>query len=116
MATTSFQQIYALSDAIVQRFQPQRIILFGSYADGAPTSDSDVDLLVIMPTNLLPAYQAAEILNHVNPAFAIDLLVRTPEEVQQRLAWNDSFMQNIVEKGRMLYAAAGDRMDYQSRG
>lgn len=113
---TSLQQICALSDAIVQQFQPQRIILLGSYADGVPKPDSDVDLLVIMPTNLPPAYQAAEILNCVNPAFAVDLLVRTPEEVQQRLAWNDSFMQNIVEKGRMLYAAAGDRMDYQSRG
>ena len=47
-----------------------------------------------------------EILNKINPKFAVDLLVRTPEQVQQRLAWNDFFLQEILAQGKILYEAA----------
>src|SRR2546426_12141180 len=71
---------------IVQEFQPERIILFGSYAHGTPTADSDVDLLVILPFEGKAPRKSLEILNKINPQFAVDLLVRTPQQVQQRLA------------------------------
>ena len=50
--------------------------------------------------------KSLEILNTINPQFAVDILVRTPEQVQQRLAWNDFFLQEILEKGKVLYEAA----------
>ena len=91
---------------IVQEFQPERIILFGSYAYGTPTADSDVDLLVILPFEGKAPRKSLEILNKINPQFAVGLLVRTPAQVQQRLAWNDFFLQEILAKGTVLYEAA----------
>ena len=91
---------------IVQEFQPERIILFGSYAYGTPTTDSDVDLLVILPFAGKASRKALEILNKIDPQFAMDILARTPEHVQQRLAWNDFFLREILAKGKILYEAA----------
>jgi len=102
----ALQTITNISRQIVQEYHPEQIILFGSYAYGTPRPDSDVDLLVVMPYEGHAAYKALEILTHINPPFAIDLLVRTPEEVQRRLALNDFFLRDVVTKGRILYAAA----------
>ncbi len=99
------EEIQRLSDKIAQDFHPERIILFGSYAYGRPTPDSDVDLLVILPHKGKGSAKSAEILVQVRPTFPVDLLVRTPEQMQQRLAWNDFFLREILEKGRILYAA-----------
>jgi predicted nucleotidyltransferase len=100
------ESIRKMTERIVQEFKPERIILFGSYAYGTPTSHSDVDLLVILPFQGQAPRKSLEILNKVNPKFAVDLLVRTPEQVQQRLAWNDFFLQEILAKGTVLYDAA----------
>jgi predicted nucleotidyltransferase len=97
--------IQEVTQRIVQEFHPERVILFGSYAYGTPTADSDVDLLVILPYDGKGPRKALEILNKVNPKFPADILVRTPEQVQQRLAWNDFFLRDILEKGKVLYAA-----------
>jgi uncharacterized protein len=99
-------RIAELSERIVRQFAPERIVLFGSHAYGAPDEDSDVDLLVIMPYTGHPARKAAEILRAIQPRLPLDLIVRTPEEVCQRLAWNDFFLREIMEKGVVLYAAA----------
>lgn len=101
----NLSSIHELTDRIVQAYHPERIILFGSYAYGTPTADSDVDLLVILPCKGRGSRTAVEILNTVNPRFPVDLLVRTPEQVRQRLAWNDFFLREILEKGRVLYEA-----------
>lgn len=106
MAT--LESIIATSDRIAREFQPERIVLFGSHAYGTPRSDSDVDLLVVMPFVGHAAYKALEILNRVNPPFPVDLLVRTPEEVARRIALNDFFLRDILTRGRVLYAAAHD--------
>jgi len=98
--------IRAMTERIVQEFQPERVILFGSYAYGTPTSDSDVDLLVIVPFEGKAPRKALEILNKIDPKFAVDIVVRTPDQVQQRLRWNDFFLQEIMAKGKVLYEAA----------
>lgn len=98
--------IREIADRIAQAFNPEQIILFGSYAYGTPTSDSDVDLLIILPFEGKAPRKSLEILNHVNPGFAVDILVRTPEQIQQRLAWNDFFLQEIIDKGKVLYETA----------
>lgn len=99
-------EIKELSDRIAREFQPERIILFGSYAYGTPTEDSDVDLLVILPFEGKGAWKSLEILQKTNPNFAVDLLARTPEEIDRRLGWNDYFLREIIEKGKVLYEAA----------
>lgn len=99
------ESIHELTARIVQEFRPERIILFGSYAYGTPTRESDVDLLVILHCEGKQARKAVEILNTIDPKIPVDLLVRTPEQVQQRLAWKDFFLQEIMEKGKSLYEA-----------
>ena len=98
--------IQELTARIVQEFQPERVILFGSYAYGTPTSDSDVDLLVVLPHEGKGTRKAIEILNTINPKIPVDLLVRTPEQLDRRLAWNDFFLQEVMKKGRVLYEAS----------
>ncbi len=104
------QQIEALSQQIAEQFTPNKIILFGSYAQGEPTKDSDVDLRVILPFEGYPFRQASVILGATDPDFAVDLLVRTPAQLQQRLTQGDGFMQDILATGRVLYEVAHPRM------
>ena len=103
---TSISQIKALSRKIAEQFSPEQIILFGSRAHGRPHADSDVDLLVVMQCEGPGARKAAEILNRIQPEFAVDLIVRTPEEVRRRLALEDRFLADVVRHGRVLYEAA----------
>ncbi|MFN2455214.1 MAG: nucleotidyltransferase domain-containing protein [Pyrinomonadaceae bacterium] len=98
-------QILALSNSIAQEFQPERIILFGSYAAGNPRADSDVDLLIVMSFEEKPIRKALEILHKIEPRIPVDLLVRTPEQVKERIDTNDWFMRDVLEKGRVLYEA-----------
>jgi predicted nucleotidyltransferase len=95
-----------LACRIGREFRPRRVILFGSHAYGRPTADSDVDLLVIMPVRGNPVEKAVEIRRRVRPAFPADFLVRTPSEVRRRLAWNDFFLKEVIEKGKVLYESS----------
>lgn len=88
---------------IVRRFHPDKIILFGSYAYGAPTPDSDVDLLVVMPTRN-QVEQAVRIDEAIEDrGFPLDLIVRTPKMLQKSLRWGDWFIGDAVTRGRVLY-------------
>lgn len=99
------EEIHALSAKIARAFQPEQIILFGSYAYGKPGPNSDVDLLVVMPYTRHAVYQAAEILTAVKPGFPVDMIVRTPEELAARIVQGDLFLREVVERGQVLYAA-----------
>src|SRR5262245_38634459 len=66
--------------AIAEEFQPDKIILFGSYAYGTPHEDSDVDLLVVMPARD-PHSQAVRIQWQLSAPFPLDLIIRTPKEM-----------------------------------
>jgi uncharacterized protein len=98
-------EIKAFSQQIVEKFQPERIILFGSYAYGQPTEDSDVDLLVILLCAEMPVQTAIAIRRQIKSPFPLDLIARTPEQIQQRLDMGDFFIQDIISKGRILYEA-----------
>jgi uncharacterized protein len=98
-----FEEIQTFSQKIVDQFNPDRIILFGSYAYGQPNEDSDVDLLVILPFEDLPVYKAIEIRRQIKPTFPLDLLARTADQIQQRLEMGDFFIQDIMQKGQVLY-------------
>jgi predicted nucleotidyltransferase len=93
-----------VTSRIVEAFNPNKIILFGSHAYGHPTPDSDVDLLVVMQSDDRPVERAAKISRVLRPRpFPMDILVRTPEEIQHRLAIGDQFIREILEIGRILY-------------
>ena len=95
--------------SVVQRFRPERVILFGSYSEGNPTADSDVDLLVIMPAkNELE--QALKIDEALQRGFALDLIVRTPHNLRRRLRWGDLFLQEVIARGKVLYEKADRRV------
>lgn len=97
------EQINQFRDLIVKEFQPEKIILFGSYAHGEPTEDSDVDLLVVLPFEGKNPEKATEIWMAAKPDFAVDVLVRRPTEVEERLAMGDNFMREIINDGVVLY-------------
>ncbi len=92
-------------ERIANALHPEKIILFGSYAYGKPTYDSDVDLLVIMETNakLSDRYLAVSRLLRPRP-FPVDILVRTPTEIDHALKSGDFFIEEILTHGRVLYA------------
>ena len=90
---------------IARQFHPQRVVLFGSYASGRPRADSDVDLLVIMPHKGHAAVQAANIRMRSRAGFPLDLIVRSPRVIRQRLALDDFFITEILAKGETLYEA-----------
>jgi predicted nucleotidyltransferase len=93
---------------LVEHYEPQRIILFGSYAHGEPDEDSDIDLLIIKET----AERFVERMDTVrrlatgtHPRIPFEPIVLTPDEVEQRLKAGDQFIAEIIEKGEVLHAA-----------
>jgi len=94
-------------DAIAERFDPEKIILFGSYAEGHPKPDSDLDLLVVMETAEPRHRRATPIRLLFRPMpCAMDILVYTPEEIAY---WNGTVNHIITEAlntGRTVYARA----------
>ncbi len=99
----AMDQVEALSRRIGREFDPERIILFGSHAYGTPAEYSDVDLLVIMPFEGSGFDQALEILKRVDPRFAIDLIVRRPEDTERRYREFDPLIRHALDGGRILY-------------
>jgi predicted nucleotidyltransferase len=88
--------------AEAEKFQPDKVILFGSYAYGTPHADSDVDILVVMPARSQLS-MAARIDNAIDPPFPLDIIVRTPTEMKWRLEERESFLTEVMTKGKVLY-------------
>ncbi len=94
-----------ICNRIAKEFKPEKIILFGSHAYGKPTLESDLDLLVVMPFEGSPLSQSVKISRQLSLMIPLDLIVRTPEQVQERLAMEDFFIREIVEQGKVMYEA-----------
>ena len=90
-------------------FRVDRVVLFGSYARGTASRDSDVDLLVIARTTR-PLDLAGKILWQLGGRFPKDVLVRTPLQIQRALREGDPFVTEILEEGRVLYEARRPRV------
>lgn len=98
------EDIQATCDDIVREFAPLQVILFGSYAYGTPTENSDVDLLVVMDIpESETRHQASAIWQRIPRRFSMDLLVRSPEEIAYRISHNDWFLREITNRGKVLY-------------
>jgi predicted nucleotidyltransferase len=94
--------------AITEKYEPEKVILFGSYAARNATSASDVDLLVIINTKRSTWDLAVEISSSLKHSFPMDILVRTPREIARRLKYGDFFIKDIMEKGKVLYERTGE--------
>lgn len=101
----SMRQIREFSRKLVQEFRPEKVVLFGSYAKGTATQDSDVDLLIVLPFEGKSVSKSVEMRMKLRPKFAVDLLVRTPENVRERLEMEDTFMLEVLGEGKVLYEA-----------
>ena len=100
--------IREIVQSLVTGYTPEKIILFGSYAYGEPNADSDIDLLIIKETQ----ERFFERLNTVRRVatgthrhIPFEPIVLTPQEVEQRLQAGDQFIDEILQKGAVLYAA-----------
>ena len=101
----SDRQIEALSKQIAEKFSPEKIILFGSYAYGVgvPHDSSDVDLLIVMEFTGRKFDKRMEIWRQVQPTFATDLIIRSPSEMIWRYEQFDPLVRNAVDFGKVLY-------------
>ena len=90
---------------IVAHCHPQKVILFGSYARGAASEDSDVDLLVIMDTNATPLHAAADIAAAVDHPFPLDIIVVRPSDWEASLRRRSAFAVEAASEGAVLYEA-----------
>jgi predicted nucleotidyltransferase len=101
----AMNQIEEFGRRIGRQFDAHKVVLFGSYARGTVTEDSDVDLLIIAPFEGRSVDKSVEIRMKLRPRFPLDILVRTPEKVRERIDMGDAFMREILEEGKVLYEA-----------
>ncbi len=102
----ALNEIERFARDIGREFKPDRVVLFGSYVSGEARDDSDVDLLVTMDYRGNSRRVAAEIIRRLKPRFAVDLVIRSEHELQERLRNHDFFLMTATEQGRLLYEAS----------
>ena len=104
------RNINAFVAQVAEDFSPEKIVLFGSYACGTASDDSDVDLLVVMEHNKRNVEQSIDITQKVDRTFPLDLIVRKPVEVRELLGQHDMFLASILKEGKTLYEHHCDRV------
>ena len=96
-------QIQAFTQSLVEKFAPQRVILFGSMARGDAHADSDADILVVMPFEGRHLAKIREIRRACPSGFPLDLLVRRPEEIEERYQGGDPIVREAIDHGELLH-------------
>lgn len=109
VASEEQEVIQDILEKLLAGYDPQKVILFGSYAYGNPRPDSDIDLLIVKETSerLIDRWVTVRrLLSDPKRTIPLETLVLTPQEISMRLAIGDQFLAEIVRKGRVLYAAS----------
>ena len=105
-SATAQEVIRRIVARVVEGYRPEKVILFGSYARGVPTEDSDVDLLIVKETDRPPGERWSEVkrlLRGVAPTVPVSPLVFTPAEIQERLKLRDFFIEDVLKTGEVVY-------------
>ena len=100
------QLIARIAERIGREYKPQKVILFGSYARGKPTEDSDIDLFIVKDTDARMVDRFVEVKQLIyDPQLRIPVspLVYTPEELEERLDMGDDFVKEVMSEGKVLY-------------
>lgn len=96
----------------IKKHSPEKIILFGSYAHGIPTSDSDIDIMVVTNDDFIPSsfeekskiyLEIAHSINDIQKQFPVDLIVHTKAMHQKFVEMNGMFARELLSKGKVLY-------------
>jgi predicted nucleotidyltransferase len=100
------RELRRVAEKIITEYQPEKIILFGSWAWGVPHEWSDIDLFILKESNKrrLEREQELRLKLFGNKFPPLDLLIYTPKELEKRLSIEDFFIGDIVQKGTILYA------------
>jgi len=100
---TNKKEITKIVKQIKEKYKPEKIILFGSFAYGEPKPSSDIDLLIIKKSKKKRVERIKEVLMKVKSELPLEPLVYTPKEIKERLDLGDFFFQDIFKKGKLLY-------------
>lgn len=104
MAKKKDVTLEAIKNTIVEKYRPEKIILFGSRAYGTPTEHSDYDILVIKNTKQRDIERIWEVSKYfLSRDFGLDILVRTPKEIEERLKGGFTLYKEIMQKGKVIY-------------
>lgn len=99
------KKIEEVSQKIVEEISPEKVILFGSYAWGSPTKDSDVDFFIVQKTKLPRRERQRDLRRKLfGSGIPMDLLIYTPEEMEDRIKIQDFFVEKIIKEGKLVYA------------
>jgi len=99
------KEIKKIVGQIVKSYKPEKIILFGSFAWGKPTKDSDVDLFIIKNTKKPKGERLAKVEKILlDRTLPLDILIYTSQEVKRRLSLGDFFIEDVIKKGEVVYA------------
>jgi uncharacterized protein len=104
MADRFEKEIENITKQIIEKYKPEKIILFGSAAHGKLTPDSDADFLIIKKeTPFYGVDRMRELSRMIERDIPVDLLVYRPEEIEKRLAMGDPFLKAIFKEGKVVY-------------
>jgi len=104
METDFEKEIQNITYQIIEKYKPEKIILFGSAAQGERNLDSDVDFLIIKKeTPFYGADRIRELSRIIDRKIPVDLLIYRPEEFENRLKLGDPFLKLILKEGKVLY-------------
>lgn len=107
-STSKSQSIIAkIVDILVREYQPEKIVLFGSYAYGTQDEESDIDLLIVKKTTrpfFQRLFEVRRLVSDARRGFAFDPIVLSPGEIEDRLQHGDKFIEEIFKKGILMYA------------
>lgn len=101
------EEISKIAKIIADKYQPEKIILFGSFAWGKPHKYSDADFLIIKESDLKSHQRIGEVYSILFKNYEynlpVDVVVYTPSEFKKRLGLGDFFVKEILSKGKLLY-------------
>ena len=95
--------INSIVENLKSNYNPEKIILFGSYSDGTFSEDSDIDLLIVKKTKKHPIWRRVEARKASRTKIPMDILVYTPGEIKKLQKEKSFFLMDILENGKVLY-------------